>query len=313
MTESFINKYRPQSFGEVMGHTEILSALQRVLQGEDRPHCYLLVGPSGVGKTTIARLIGNYLGAEIQDIDAASHSGVEDMREIVELSQYMALTGEGNRIYIIDECHALSRNAWQALLKLTEEPPSHFYVALCTTEPSKVPATIAGQRAYQVQLKPLPPQTIDEFLQVICEIEQWSVNNDVFTAIVQGAEGSPRKALMLLLTLHDVMDREEVRRVLSRLDAESATVIPLAQLLLRGRPIAWPSIKPLLAALDADDEFEEAFVSMGRYLVACLLRTDKPATAAYINEMLNALTFPSSTFDPKVRFYAAIGRIIWPS
>lgn len=307
--QSIIIKYRPQNWDEVIGQQDALRPLQRVLAADTRPHCYLLVGPSGVGKTTIARIIAKTLNAELQEIDAASHSGVDDAREMVDNAQYMALTGDGRRLYLIDECHTLSRSAWQALLKLLEEPPDHFFVVLCTTEPDKVPATIAGQRAYRVNLKPVPVTEINALLEWVAACERWTVNADVMTAILQGAEGSPRKALLLLLTLYDATDREEVYRV-SGLIELSDPVKNLCQLLLKTP--TWAQVKPILAQIP-DADCEKAVSHIGRYLMSVLAnpRTNDVG-AAKIFETIKAITFPTETYDPKLRLYTIIGRIIWP-
>lgn len=307
MSESFINKYRPQSFDQVYGHEAVLGALSLVLQSPARTHAYLLTGPPGIGKTTIARLIGATMSAEVTEIDAASHSGVDDMRELVDLSQYMSLQGDGNRIYIIDECHTLSRNAWQALLKLTEEPPDHFFVALCTTEPGKVPDTIKMQRAYQVILRPLPPTVMEAYVAAICEAEYWNVHNDVFTAVVQTAEGSPRKALQLLLALHDAPDRDAVRQIISTIDAGDV-MTQVCQSLLRGKQ-TWASLKPLLSRIE-DDAFDAAIAHLGNYLVSIICRTDDIRLANRAAELITALTFPTDTYNKKLQFYAAIARMV---
>src|SRR5215469_10215472 len=105
MSETLINKYRPQDFGEMVGHADQIRGLQRVLNEPSRPHGYLLTGPSGVGKTTLSRIIARYLNAEITDIDAASNNGIDAMRELIEFSHYRSYTESGNRMVILDECH----------------------------------------------------------------------------------------------------------------------------------------------------------------------------------------------------------------
>lgn len=308
MSDSFINRYRPQEFNQVYGHEAVLGPLRRILGEPSHPHAYLITGPSGVGKTTIARLIGFTLGAIITEIDAASHSGVDDMRELVDLSQYMSLQRGGNCMYIIDECHTLSRNAWQALLKVAEEPPDHFYLALCTTEPDKVPATIKMQRAYQVTLRPLPPTTIEAFLTAICDAERVTLYGEVFTFIVQHAEGSPRKALQLFLAVANTSSREEARQIVSEASTGDA-ITQVCQLLLRGGKPTWANIKPLLARIE-DDAFDAAISHLGNYLVSVLVRTDDVKVSLRCAELILALTFPTETYNKKLQFYAAIVRML---
>lgn len=307
MSDSFINKYRPVSFDQMYGHEVILAKLLDTLTPPSRPHTYLFTGESGLGKTTLARLIGLWLEADVTELDAASHSGVDDMREIVELSQYMSLQGGGNRLYIIDECHTLSRNAWQALLKLAEEPPEHFYLALCTTEPTKVPDTIRGQRAYQVALRPLPLGIMEAYIAAIAELEYWTISNDIFNVILQNAGGSPRKALRLMELLHDVPDREHAKPLLSALDA-GETLIQVGQVLLRGKA-DWRTLRPMLDKIN-DDAFDAAISQLGNYLVATLCRTDNVPTMLRAADLITALTFPTDTYNKKLHFYSAIARMV---
>lgn len=306
--DSFINRYRPQTFDQVYGHAATMSLLIKAMQTASRPHTYLITGPPGIGKTSIARLIGTFLDAEIIELDAASHSGVDDMRELVELSQYISLQGDGTRVYIIDECHTLSRNAWQALLKLTEEPPDHCYVVLCTTDPAKVPNTIKNQRAYSVVLKALPFNVMEQYVDDICQAEGWDVNRDVFNAVIANAEGLPRKALMILLAVHDVADREAVRQIITTMDA-GEPVSQICQMLLQGKA-SWVTVRPLLAKVE-DDQFEGALVHTVRYMIGAMMRASDDRQTQRLNEYIQALTFPSETFDSKARFFAAIGRCIF--
>ena len=150
-------KYRPDDLNLVKGNREIVNTLKGMLSDlTNCPHAFLLHGPTGCGKTTIARIIAKGIGAEGEDqreIDSADFRGIDTIRDLRRKSQYMA-TSSGNRIWIIDECHKLTNDAQNALLKILEEPPQHVYFALCTTEPQKLLETIKG-RCIQLQVKPL--------------------------------------------------------------------------------------------------------------------------------------------------------------
>lgn len=307
MSDSFINKYRPTVFGQVFGHQAIVGQLLNVFDLQDRPHTYLLSGPSGIGKTTIARLIGSALAADITEIDAASHSGVDDMREVVESSQYSSLQGDGYRLVIIDECHTLSRQAWQTLLKVAEEPPDHFFLALCTTEPDKVPATIRGQRAYHIALRPLDRPQMDHYVSTICDIEQWQLASDVHNLIVSNAEGSPRKALQLIWSLANAPDIATARQIISTIDAGD-TAADLCKLLLSGKP-HWDKLRPYLNRIE-DDTFDAALGHIGNYLVGVICKSTNIGTVTRAGELLLALTFPTETYNKKLQFYAAITRMV---
>lgn len=305
---SLINKYRPDEWGEFVGNTESVNALQRALKtASARPHAYLFTGPSGIGKTTAARILSKHFEADITEVDAASNNGVEAMRSLVEFSQYMGLTGSGARLLIIDECHALSKAAWQAILKLLEEPPQHLYLALCTTELIKVPETIIT-RCYHTVLRAIKPAEMEDLLEAVCHAEGWKPNQDVFALVVRAATGQPRKALSILQSVHDAFSLDEAKRIISLVDA-SDPMKELLQHLIAGKK-EWKVIQPLLRRLE-DDSFDEAVIPAGRYIMGALLNCEEAGRAQRIWQLLEALLFPSETWDKKAAFIAAIGRMIW--
>ena len=306
-----INKYRPDTFETFVGNTGQIDALRRALLVDSRPHAFLFTGPSGIGKTTAARIIATTLNADVLEIDAASNNGVDAMRSLTETAQYMPMNGSGRRLIILDEAHMLSKASWNAALKLIEEPPSHLFLALCTTEAHKVPDTIKT-RCYHVNLLPLKPQEIEDLVVAVAELEGWTVENDVIAAVVQHATGQPRKALSALQAVHDCTSRAEVQRVLPLLD-DSEPIIEICQILLQGdSPTAWPRINAALERIE-DTDFEEGIVLAGRYIASAMQRSKKPAEAERAHRLLAALTFPNATYDKKIAFLAAVGRALWES
>lgn len=140
-------KYRPQTFEDVCGQENIITILTNQLKERTFKNCYLLCGPSGCGKTTLGRIFAKKLnngGGSIIEIDAASNNGVDDVRQIIKDSQFLPLDGS-YKVYIIDEVHMFSTGAFNAMLKLIEEPPAKTIFILCTTDPQKIPATILGR------------------------------------------------------------------------------------------------------------------------------------------------------------------------
>ena len=138
-------KYRPTNLDEVIGQNAVVQSLKQQLTGQSTPHAFLFLGPSGVGKTSIARILAGMMkcdDANILEIDAATHSGVENMRSVTQMAQYRGIGESPNKFIIVDEVHALSKATFQSLLLSIEEPPPHVYWALCTTEPDKIPTTI---------------------------------------------------------------------------------------------------------------------------------------------------------------------------
>ncbi len=201
----------------------------------------------------------------------------------------------------------LSRPAFNAILKLLEDPPVHLFLALCTTERGKILETIIT-RCYETALKPLIAPEIEELLTVVCDLEGWEVHSDVMALAVQGATGQPRKALTIIQQIHDAPSRDEAKRIITLIEA-SDPMIELLQFLLGGGK-AWARIRPLLARIEADS-FEGADIAAGRYISGALMQASDEKRARQIWQMLDALIFPSSTYDKKVAFIAAIGRMIW--
>jgi len=149
-------KYRPESFDEVIGQDHIVKAISGSLKTGKVAHAYLLCGPRGTGKTTIARIIARELGSSINDIyemDAASNRGIDDIREIKENVRTLPFDSK-YKIYILDEVHMFTKDAWNALLKTIEEPPEHVIFILATTELEKVPETIVSRCQSFVFKKP---------------------------------------------------------------------------------------------------------------------------------------------------------------
>jgi DNA polymerase-3 subunit gamma/tau len=303
-----INKYRPGAFDEVVGHQDVLKALQRAMSQSTCPKSYLFSGIPGLGKTTLARIVATELEAEIVEISGATHSGVDNMREIVELASHMSLSGAGRRMFIIDECQRLSKGAWDALLKITEEPPAHLYFAFCTTERNKVPDAIVT-RCYSVNLKALKPDEISLLLSTIAELEEWDVVPDVQLAVVQASDGSPRRAISLMQAVHGCEDRAEVRRIISLHGLASEPVLQIAQYLAAGKK-GWLPLQKLLTVLD-EDQIEGAVPQISGYIAACMKGANNEKDAQRFWKILDALTFPTETYDKRVALYARLGRILW--
>jgi DNA polymerase-3 subunit gamma/tau len=271
----------------------------------------LLTGPSGIGKTTAARIIASHLGAELEEIDAGSSGSIDMIRELIDNGQHLPLSGAKFKMYIIDECHGLSAPAKQALLKVLEEPPPHLFLALCTTEAHRVPETWKT-RCFPISLKPVERKYIEELLTLICDCEDWHPSNDILSLLVEEATGQPRKAITLLERCHDARDRTEAKRIVSILDADSDMIGEIAGLLIGGRA-TWEVLRPVFIKLDETiDTYEGLLIPLTRRLIGALLREQGPNKAKYLAQMIDALTFPTQSFDPKAQFYAAMKRIIWP-
>jgi DNA polymerase III subunit gamma/tau len=220
VTQVLARKWRPRTFSEMVGQEHVVRALENALAQQRLHHAYLFTGTRGVGKTTLARVVAKALNCEtgvtatpcgrcgacteidggrfvdLIELDAASNTQVDNMRELLENALY-APTAARYKVYIIDEVHMLSRNAFNAMLKTLEEPPQHVKFILATTEPQRVPVTVLS-RCLQFNLKPLPQQQIQGRLQHILAAEKIRYEELALPLIARAAQGSMRDALSLL-------------------------------------------------------------------------------------------------------------------
>nr|DAV62601.1 MAG TPA: activator clamp loader [Caudoviricetes sp.] len=177
--EALAVKYRPKVFEDMTEQSAIKDILMNQLETKTFQHGYLFTGPAGTGKTTSARIFANMINAgkgNPIEVDAASNSGVDNIRQIIEDAKRKPLDAE-YKIFIVDECHSLSNGAWQALLKTLEEPPKFTIFIFCTTDPQKVPATILS-RVQRYNFQKISNEGIVKRLEHICVLENSQDYND---------------------------------------------------------------------------------------------------------------------------------------
>lgn len=261
--EVLARKLRPSDFSALVGQEHVVKALSHALDSGRLHHAYLFTGTRGVGKTTIARILAKSLNCEqgvsstpceqcsiclevrenrfidLIEVDAASRTGVDDTRDLLENAQYMPTRGR-YKVYLIDEVHMLSMASFNALLKTLEEPPEHVKFLLATTDPKKVPVTVLS-RCLQFQLKNLSAQMIADYLSEVLTSEQVEFERAGLEIIAKNAQGSMRDALSLTdqtiaygqgkLTHNDVVSmlgvvgRDEVTALLGAIAEGSAAKV----------------------------------------------------------------------------------------
>jgi DNA polymerase III subunit gamma/tau len=215
-------RYRPETFAEVIGQDHVTEPLRAALAGNRVNHAYLFSGPRGCGKTTSARILARALNCDqapvadpcgacdscrelarggpgsidVIEIDAASHNGVDDARDLREKA-YFAPVRDRYKVYIIDEAHMVTPQAFNALLKLVEEPPPHLRFIFATTEPDKVIPTIRS-RTHHYPFRLIPPRLLTAYLSELCEMEQVAIEPAALPLVVRAGAGSARDTLSVL-------------------------------------------------------------------------------------------------------------------
>jgi len=218
-------KYRPRNWDEVIGQEHVVRTLTNALKLNRVSHAYLFSGPRGTGKTTIARLLAKSVGCadlDLIEIDAASNRGIDEIRQLRDGIKFAPTAGE-YKVFIIDEVHQLTKEAFNALLKTLEEPPAHAIFILATTEAHKVPETILS-RVQQFAFRRLRVAEIIKKLQKIVEAEKIKIDEDAVRLIAAYASGSYRDAESMLEQLRvwndKIIAKEDIEELLGAVDFE---------------------------------------------------------------------------------------------
>lgn len=300
-------KYRPKTLDEVIGQPAIVASLRKVL-AKGEAHAFLFTGSAGCGKTTLARICADMLGVEaanVTEVDAASNSGVDAMREIVSATRYLGFGAKPGRAVIIDEAHNLSKSAWDALLKPMEEPPAHVYFMLCTTNATKVPATIAT-RCQSYKVLDVPGKALGSLLARVCDAEGYDTPDEVLDRVVGAAMGSPRRALTLLATVAEVEDMADVDDLLAYVD-DAPEVIELCRAIVARA--GWGDLMTMVKALPVDNA-EGTRIVVSRYISSCAMGAKNERAAEGFIDMLDAFSQPFNASDGNAPLVRAIGHAV---
>lgn len=304
MGKALYRKYRSKSFSEVVGQEHITKTLSLAIKSGRISHAYLFTGPRGVGKTSVARILAHevnqipYSGEEthldIIEIDAASNRRIDEIRDLRE-KVHIAPTSSKYKVYIIDEVHMLTREAFNALLKTLEEPPAHVIFILATTEAHKLPETIVS-RTQRYGFRAVSPELAKGHLASIAKTEKIAIDNEALELLAEFGEGSLRDSISLLDQLSSTntkIDSELVRLQLGLPPAETMT--HLLELTFSGETA---KVLDLLTRLRSDGNEASAIARMlSKELRRRLKTEDLPAEGINLLKALSRVSSGSGNMD----------------
>jgi DNA polymerase III gamma/tau subunit len=298
-------KYRPDTLDSIVGQPAAVKQLKGFVTNNSVPHVLGFFGPAGTGKTTLARIMASHVGAtgmNVNEINAAVRNGVDDMRALQERTSLRPLGG-GNAVYILDESHSLSKQAFQSLLKLLEDTPPHAYFMLCTSQPEKIDKAIRT-RITGITLNPIPTSAISQQLAAIASAEGVKVDVNSIDSIAKSANGSLRMAIVYLeqfiaagcdpVILPSIFDQAE----------ETNAWFPLCSEIIWPKK-SWESVYALLSKI-SEDEVEKVRLTILSYAKSVMKDSKHADRAAYV---ITAMQSPF--FDSKLPGFFAKYRIVW--
>lgn len=303
MGKALYRKYRSKSLDEIVGQEHITSTLKNALKQGRISHAYLLTGPRGVGKTSIARILAHEINElpyseephlDIIEIDAASNRRIDEMRDLRDRVQ-TAPTSAKYKVYIIDEVHMLTKEAFNALLKTLEEPPAHVVFILATTEAHKLPDTIVS-RTQRYSFRPVSRTAVVDHLKTIAKQEKITIDDEALDLIAEHGEGSFRDSISLLdqaSSVRDEVARADVEQLLGV--APSEQIALLAEVLSAGDIAA--IVRTLSELYDAGYEPAMLAMQLGQYTRNRIITTGV-GTEAELGLLHELLAVPGA-HDPK--------------
>ncbi len=309
MTDTSLHtKYRPKRLDKVLGQEDIARSLGKALSA-GRSKSFLFSGPSGVGKTTLARiaakrLVGDNCGASnILEIDAATNTGIDACRELTLNLRYRALGASPIKVIIMDECHKLSSNAWDSLLKSVEEPPAHVYWMFCTTNLSKVPSTIKT-RCLHYALSPISEDDLLTLIKTIKKKEKLKTKKNVLEVIAENSDGSPRQALVNLEACKNCKNAAEALRIIKNI-GDPQEIIDFCRFLLKERGRTWAKAVSLMQQLKSM-EAESCRIVIVNYLSVVILNTKEEGKATELLGVLECFSEPYNQSDKFAPFVISV-------
>lgn len=310
MGRALYRTYRSKKLSEIIGQEQIIATLQNALKNDKISHAYLLTGPRGTGKTSVARILAHEINSlpytdetghiDIIEIDAASNRRIDEIRDLRD-KIHIAPALAKYKVYIIDEVHMLTKEAFNALLKTLEEPPQHAIFILATTEIHKLPETIIS-RTQRLNFRPIPSSIIAEHLATIAQAEKITISKEALELIAEHGNGSFRDSISLLDRVSNVnenIDTADVREALGI--APEKAITELMELTEKGQPI--DLINAYQALLDQGYEPESIAQQLQQKLRHMLINGQSSAEIMVLQN--NLINIPSSV-NPKTQLELAL-------
>mgnify|MGYP003561654656 CR=1 FL=1 len=272
-------KYRPKRFEDLIGCTSTATALATMVEKGTLPHSILLSGPSGTGKTTIARILKDALGChdfDYQEINSASFRGIDTIREI-QRQMYNSPGAGPCRVYLLDEVHMLSKDAMNGALKMLEDTPSHVYFILATTDPSKL-ITAVRTRCSDMPVRALTHKELEGLVRDVSKKEGIELDEETVDELAAAASGSARTLLVLLEKIAHLSPGDRAAAITETLAQENAAIDLCRALIKPGTK--WRAVAEILKNLTADPE-EVRYAVLG-YARQVLLKGGAEMQAAYV-------------------------------
>lgn len=304
MTE-FYKAYRPKTLKGLIGQESAIASLQSMIEKGNVPHFLLLSGPSGCGKTTVARIMKTVLQCDDADFierNCADFKGIDTVREIRQHINLRPMAGPV-RIHLIDEAHKLTPDAQEALLKMLEDTPSHAYFILATTDPVKLKKAI-HTRATEIVFQEVSQTGLMKVIERVVSKEALELDKDVIEAIAEHADGSPRKALVLLEQVCRLPDKDAQINAIKATTFDKDQAIELCRELIFGKN--WIKICGMLKAMQGQEPEGIRYCVLGYANSVLIGKTKAPASGAIAGRCFKVLEiFGSHFYDSKIYGVAA--------
>lgn len=307
MGQALYRKYRSKSLDEIIGQEHITDTLKQAIKSGRISHAYLLTGPRGVGKTSVARILAHEINnlpytddsmhIDIIEIDAASNRRIDEIRELRD-KVYIAPTSAKYKVYIIDEVHMLTKEAFNALLKTLEEPPAHVVFILATTDSHKLPETIIS-RTQRFTFKPVDKQDVVKHLKFIAEQESINISDEALEILAEHGEGSFRDSISLFDQASNGNKKIESEDVLELLGIPSMQAITELAQKIKGDSSVGEISRSLTALYDQGFQAVAIAKQLSKLLRSSLINSKPIIDIKQTLELLAKLVDVAASYDPE--------------